>query len=152
MSDQYAPAPFPAPGPAQQWAAAPAPPAYAPLGAPRNRNGLAVAAVVMSALSLVGVLVLGILFATGGPGGGGSDLLEGSVSATSGTVDGKALASSVRRIVTDDGGDVTKLTCPASTTIAAGTVVVCRGRVSDADWALLVVFEDAEGSFVVNPI
>ena len=152
MSDQYAPSPFPAPVPAQQWASAPAPPAYAPLGAPRNRNGLAVAAVVMSALSLVGVLVLGILVATGGPGGGGSDLLEGSVSATSGTVDGKALAASVRRIVTDDGGDVTRLTCPGSTTVSAGTVVVCRGRVSDADWALLVVFEDAEGSFVVNPI
>jgi len=152
MSDQYAPSPFPAPVPAQQWASAPAPPAYAPLGAPRNRNGLAVAAVVMSALSLVGVLVLGILVATGGPGGGGSDLLEGSVSATSGTVDGKAVAASVRRIVTDDGGDVTRLTCPASTTVSAGTVVVCRGRVSDADWALLVVFEDAEGSFVVNPI
>lgn len=151
MSDQYAPAPFPAPVPAQQWAAPPAPPAYASLGARRNRNGLAIAAVVMSALSLVGVLVLGLLFATGA-GAGGSDLLEGSVSATSGTVDGKALASSVRRIVTDDGGDVTRLTCPASTTISAGTVVVCRGRVSDADWALLVVFEDAEGSFVVNPI
>ena len=149
MSDQYAPAPFPAP--AQQWAA-PAPPAYASSGASGNRNGLAVAAVVMSALSLVGVLVLGILFAMGPGGGGSSDLLEGSVSTTSGSVDGKALASSVRRIVTDDGGDVTKLTCPASTTISAGTVVVCRGRVSDADWALLVVFEDAEGSVVVNPI
>jgi hypothetical protein len=150
MSDQYAPTPFPAPTP--QWAAPPAPPAYASLGAPRSRDGLAVAAVVMSALSLLGVLVLGILFATGPGGGAGSDLLEGSVSAPSGTVDGKALAASVRRIVTDDGGDVTKLTCPASTTIAAGTVVVCRGRVSDADWAMLVVFEDAEGSFVVNPI
>jgi len=140
--------------PAPQWAAPPAPYQY-PLTAPgRGGNGLAIAAVVMSGLSLLGVLVLAVLYVAGPVGDTGAPIgvLHGTATVAGGQANGDELASNLRQIVTDDGGDVEELTCPASSPVDAGEVTVCHGDVSGDEWAFIVVFEDADGTFVVNPI
>lgn len=157
MSNPYAPTPPgpPAaqpPQPAPQWAAPAAPYQY-PVAPGRGGNGMAVAAVVMSGLALVGVIVLGLLHLTQASGlGGPVGVLHGTVAVAGGQVGGGELASTLRGIVTDDGGDVESLTCPATSAVGAGEVTVCHGDVSGEEWAFIVVFEDASGTFVVNPI
>lgn len=115
---------------------------------PRPGNGVAIAAVAMSAVALLGVLAFAALFFLA-PGGAGW-ALSGEVSPGSGTVTAQALEDELTTLLEDDGAVVDELTCPASSPVGQGEVTVCRGDVDGADWIGIVVFETDSGEFVLT--
>jgi hypothetical protein len=134
-------------GTAQQWQS-PMPMGYQP---PRQRNGLAIAAIVMSGLALLGVLgiavVMGLAVAAGP-----SYVLQGQVDPIGKTVTGQALSSSLTKVIEDDGGQVDEVTCPDSSAVGQGLVTVCHGSVDGSDWTGVVVFEDESGTFILDEL
>ena len=115
---------------------------------PAQRNGLAVAAVVMAGLSLLGVLGLGVAMLVGSEMGP-SWALQGEVQPVNGQTAGDALERELRSLMQDDGSSVEKLTCPDSAPVAQGEVAVCHGSVDDWDWTGVVHFEDDAGTFTL---
>jgi hypothetical protein len=160
MDDPYRPA-----NPAQSW---PTPydarhPVPYPVQqtAPKAGRGLAITSLVLSAVALLGVLVVAALVlitgasagpGTAGPGTGGP--LTGQLSrAPSGdALPGATLATDVSHRITSDGGDVTRMDCPATARVAQGVVTVCHGAISGSDYAVVVYFEDRDGRFTLNAI
>jgi hypothetical protein len=135
-------------GPSPYWQA-PMPVAYQP--APQ-RNGLAIAAIVMSGLALVGVFAvvafIGIGVASGPPG-----VLSGTVTPIGKTVVASELERSLTGVIEDDGGTVDQITCPDSSAVGQGLVTVCHGSVDGYDdWTGLVVFEDEKGSYILDEL
>jgi len=118
---------------------------------PRPGNGLAIAAVVMSGLALLGVLGFG-LFMGVGMATAPSLVLQGDVTPTGTTVAGTELESALTRAVEDDGGQVDEISCPDTSAVGQGLVTVCHGSVDGFDWTGVVVFEDESGTFIVNPL
>lgn len=150
----------PAPPPSAGWAAAPPhvplPPAgttFAPTPPPRT-SGLAVVAVVLAALALVGVVVTALW--TGLGEGGDDDYgygpLTGQLAVRDGGVPGVDLAAAVRSEVEGDGGYVTRMNCPDTPRVAQNVTTVCHGVVDESDWAMVVFFEDTGGSYTVLPV
>lgn len=133
---QHAHSPGPSPWPAQ------------PMYQPAQRNGLAVAAVVMAGLALLGVLGLGVAMLVGSEMGP-SWTLQGEVQPVNGQTAGDALERELRSLMEDDGSSVEKLTCPESAPVAQGEVAVCHGSVDDWDWTGVVHFEDDAGTFTL---
>jgi hypothetical protein len=84
----------------------------------------------------------------GGPGGA----LSGQVTPVDKGVASNDLQAELTKIITDDGGSVDTITCPARSEIGQGLVTVCKGSVDGYDWTGIVVFEDAEGTFVLNEV
>jgi hypothetical protein len=118
---------------------------------PRQGNGLAVTAIVLSGLALLGVLGLAAFFAVGASMGP-SWVLTGEVAVSGSAVAGPELEAALVGLVEDDGGSVDEITCPESSTVGQGLVTVCHGGVDGWDWTGVVVFEDAEGGFIVNQL
>lgn len=163
MSNPFAPpgpqpptwqGPFAAPAPGQ---AAPqdayaahgqawAPQAFTP--APRQRNGLAITAIVLSGLALLSVLAMAA-FLFFGPGGSGTWVLSGQVTPIDKGVTDVALQEALGRVIEDDGGSVDELECPVRSQVGQGLVTVCHGSVDGWDWTGVVVFEDDAGAFIV---
>jgi hypothetical protein len=141
-------APVPQPGYAAQ---PPTPGAYPPFSpAPRNGNGLAVTAIVLSGLALLGVLAMAAFFLVGPMMGGSGYVLTGEVTVVDkGASDGD-LQQSLTTAIEDDGGSVDELVCPLRSQVGQGLVTVCHGSVDGFDWTGVVVFEDDEGSFIVT--
>jgi hypothetical protein len=141
--------PSTAPPQGQYWAPTPPPQGYA---APAKRgNGLAITAVVLSALALlvaIGVAIMMVGSSAGGPTGA----LSGQVTPVDKAVASNDLQAELTKIITDDGGSVDTITCPARSQIGQGLVTVCKGSVDGYDWTGIVVFEDAEGTFVLNEL
>lgn len=175
MSDQLTPPgvqPYPqpqgaayptAPVPSGQYWAPPQPPPPQGAGAPRQRgNGLAITAVVLSALALLVALGMAAFFVVGaaagaaagiGPGGGsGPSALTGRVTPIDKGVTGAELESELTTIITKDGGSVGTITCPDRSQVGQGLVTVCKGSVDDFDWTGVVVFEDDGGAFVLDEL
>jgi uncharacterized protein DUF4333 len=134
------------PPPAQPWT-----PPYAPPPT-RSGNGVAVAALVVAVIALLGVIAVGV-FAVAVLGGGGEPL-TGRLPAVSprAPLSGSALADAVSDRITKDGGDVGRVRCPETAKVAQGTVTVCHATIDDGDWAVVVFFEDAQGTFTLDPI
>ena len=167
MSDPFAP-----PGPQQpvsQPQAAVAPPQwqYPPSGqqwtspvavqsfpqaafpAQKQGNGLAITAVILSGLALVGVLALAV-FLFVGPGSGSGLVLTGEVTPVDSGVVAGSLEKELTRVIEDDGGSVDELHCPERSQVGQGLVTVCHGSVDGLDWTGIVVFEEADGRFVLT--
>jgi hypothetical protein len=142
--------------PQVQYWAPPPPPPHVPQGyaaPPKRGNGLAVTAVVLSALALlvalgVAVALLVVGSSSGAPGGA----LSGQVTPVDRAVASNDLQAELTKIITDDGSSVDTITCPARSEIGQGLVTVCKGSVDGYDWTGIVVFEDAEGTFVLNEL
>lgn len=130
-------------------------------------SGIAIAALALSGLSFLGVLVLTaiILLApaadvvSGGGGSGGSSGSGTSGPLTgrldnppSGTLSPSDLQTAVTGVVQGGMGDVSGMTCPATPSVAQGVVTVCHGTVEGDEWAFAVFFEDAAGRFTVAPV
>ena len=137
------------PPPAAGW---PPPPAGVRRGTPW---GLVVAGLVVSVCALVAVLALagwlaitGVLFPVGG------ESLTGRLpeAPAEGALPGPVLASAVGSRITEDGGDVSTMTCPSTPSVAQGVVTVCHGSISGAAWSVVVIFEDAAGTFTLDPV
>ena len=140
----YAPA-HPAPG-AQAWY--PQRFGYTP---PTQGNGLAITAIVISVIALLGVLGV-VLFPVAAPSIGPSSVLNGQVAPIGASATGAELARSLTHAVEDDGGSVEVIHCPDSSAVGQGLVTVCHGTVDGGAWTGMVVFEDAAGTFIVNEL
>jgi len=128
-----------------------------PVPSGRGGRGLAITAVVLSAMALLGVLVLaGWMLVATGPVDEGSSTgpLTGQLSSSpgGGRVSGDTLARSVSDRITSDGGDVTRMDCPETPESGQGVVTVCHGVISGSDYAIVVYFEDEDGHFTLEPI
>jgi hypothetical protein len=146
--DPQAWAPVPQPGYA---ASAPSTAPHQPFApAPQGGKGLAIAAIVLSALALLGVLAMAAFFFLGPFAGGSHYVLYGEVGATSGTVSDAVLRDAITAALEDEGSTADELTCPAESKVGQGLVTVCHGSVDGFDWTGIVVFEDADGTFVVT--
>ena len=139
-----------------QWYPAPASPP-AP-GSGRGGRGLAITAVVLSGVALLGVLAVAVwvLVATA-PADGNSGItgpLTGQLATSTGggRVTGDALAEAVSARITQDGGDVSRMDCPETPKVSQGVVTVCHGVISLSDYAVVVYFEDKSGRFTLEPL
>lgn len=147
------PMPHPAgpPAPGQYWTP---PPPVSPVvfGESRRRgNGLAITAVVLSAVALLVALGVAAALLFGGSGGP-AGALSGQVTPVDHGVASNNLQAELTKIITDDGGSVDTITCPDRSAVGQGLVTVCKGSVDGYDWTGIVVFEDAEGTFVLNEL
>ena len=117
----------------------------------RRGNGLAITAVVLSALALL-VAILTAGFVVAGSPGGPTPALSGRVTPVAKSAAGADLQTELRRVITGDGGSVDAITCPDRSPVGQGLVTVCKGSVDGFDWTGIVVFEDDAGTFVVNEL
>jgi hypothetical protein len=127
--------------------------------APSRQGGrrLAITAVVLSALALLGVLVVAVwvLVATSpADDNTGTGPLTGQLTASpdGGRVTGDTLARAVSDRITQDGGEVSRMDCPETLKAGQGVVTVCHGVISSSDWAVIVYFEDKDGHFTLEPL
>jgi hypothetical protein len=120
-------------------------------------RGLAITALVLSAVALLGVLAVAVwvLVATAPADQGGSTgPLTGQLSASTGgsRATGDTLARAVSARITQDGGDVSRMDCPETPKVGQGVVTVCHGVISLSDYAIVVYFEDKDGHFTLEPL
>ncbi len=142
------------------------PPWYPPAPAPPRQGDaggrkLAVTALVLSVIALLGVLGAAVGFAGSGlyalsePGGGGGNgwPLTGQLSASTAhdPVTGDALAKVISARLTQDFGDVSRMECPLTPKLGQGVVTVCHGVIDSLDYAVVVFFEDTDGHFTLLP-
>jgi len=170
MSNPYEHQPFAQPGPRQDQPPAPQPgqlpyspqqlqylpsqPQLQPYGqapqpALKQRNGLAVTALVVSCLALLLVLgliafvvVTGFFSPPGELQGTAPQVVAGQ------PYKGTLLADELSRVITADSGDVESMTCP-QTPVQAAVVVDCHGVVDGYDSTVSVTFEDGLGHFTL---
>lgn len=140
--------PYPYPVPGQGWNQ-PVLPAYG--APPRQRNGLAVAAIAISVVALLATLGMAAFIAVGTMAGP-SWVLSGEVRPTGSSVSAADLESALTTLIEDDGSAVGEIVCPGSSAVGQGLVAVCHGSVDDVDWTGIVVFEDESGTFTVNQL
>lgn len=133
---------------------------HPPPPAPRTSGGrgLAITAVVLSAIALLGVLAVAgwMLVATTPADDGATSAgpLTGQLPASpgGGRATGDTLARAVSDRITQDGGDVSRMDCPETARVGQGVVTVCHGVISSSDYAIVVYFEDKDGHFTLEPL
>lgn len=115
----------------------------------KQRNGLAVTALVVSCLTLVlvlgliaFVLVTGFFSAPGELQGTAPQVVAGQ------PYKGTLLADELSRVITADFADVGSMTCP-QTPVNAQVVVTCHGMVDGYESTVEVTFEDGLGHFTL---
>ncbi len=146
----------PQPGASQWFPAPPAPPES------RGGRGLAITALVLSVIALLGVLASGVLVLGSGmtamsapDGAGGSGWpLTGQLSASTvgSPLTGDTLAEVISARLNQDFGDVSRMNCPATPKVGQGVVTVCRGVIDSMDYSVVVFFEDQDGHFTLLPV
>lgn len=154
----------PQPWPGQQGAPsyAPYPPvpyARSPYGAAKSsRPGLVIAVIslIVSGLALLAVFGMGV-FMFGGPAGPGGPAgtmapLTGKVPSVSPSTSllGERLSSEISVRLEDDGWIVDEVKCPTTPKVAQGVVSVCHATMDEGDWAVVVYFEDDQGTYTLN--
>lgn len=161
------PAPSPAPQPPAGAAAHPPaayPASYQPWASPvpqtTSRPGLilGVISLVVSGLALLGVLGLTVwAFGDGHAGLPMEDMappppLTGQLApAGSGdAVSSDDLTAEITERMEQDGAWVEDMRCPGVPRVAQGVVSVCHSTMDDAEWAIIVFFEDSEGSYTLS--
>lgn len=135
-------------------------PGYQPAGQPMpaaarpQRNGLAIAALVISILALLGVIGLFVVgaLAANGPAGPSTAALSGRVTTSDGGVSGTDLEQALTQAITDDQGSVDQILCPPRSKVGQGLVTVCHGSVDGGGWTGVVVFEDDSGQFILDEL
>ncbi|EWT00296.1 hypothetical protein N865_16525 [Intrasporangium oryzae NRRL B-24470] len=128
------------------------PPApYVPAPRAGSGNGLAIAALVMSIIALVCVVGMGALAVLAGGGPGSTTPMTGTLpsGSTVTPLSGADLSRTVSARIAQDGSTVDEMQCPATPKVAQGVVTVCHGTVDGGDWAVVVYFEDAIGSYTL---
>ncbi|WP_020141997.1 DUF4333 domain-containing protein [Terracoccus sp. 273MFTsu3.1] len=160
MSDPN-PSPNPAPyayygqQPATGPVAAPGPMLVGPTS--NAYRGLTIAAFVMSALALLGVVAiagLGLLASLGpGDGTGGMVPLTGTLPSTTtlAPLSGADLERAVSTRITQDGAGAVDMTCPETRQVTQNVTTVCHGTIDGDEWAVVVFFEDDNGTFTLLP-
>lgn len=118
--------------------------------APKGGNGLAVTAIVLSGLALLGVLAMAAFVFVGPIMGGAGYALSGEVTVVDKGASYSDLQEALVTAIEDDGGSVDEIVCPERSQVGQGLVTVCHGSVDGFDWTGIVVFEDDEGSFVLT--
>ncbi|WP_375431526.1 DUF4333 domain-containing protein [uncultured Friedmanniella sp.] len=149
----------PAPSTGYGWSPGPpTPPMPAPTPRPSHASLaaliLAGTALLVAVVALVVVLVGGAGLGPGEGGGSGWNApLTGRLdSAPTNDLAGGTLQSAVSQVILEDGGNVTQLTCPATPSVAQGVVTVCHATIDGDPWAVVVLFEDADGTFTLDLI
>lgn len=117
---------------------------------------MAIAALVLSILALLGtvgtgvlILVVGVL-ASGGPVGGtdGYTLLGTAGGVVAGqSYPGSDLADEVQRVLENDYATVDEMTCPDTAVADAGSETFCHGVIDGTDGSVVVTFTDSRGHF-----
>jgi hypothetical protein len=138
------------PPPQQYWQ--PSPPVA------RQKNGLAIAALVVASLALLIGLGLSVALAADGLSflAGGMPPAAGGLRGTAPQVvsgqeyPGRHLENEITRVYFDDGLDVARMACPATPAVVADAVTICHGSVDGADWSFRVTFQDGLGHFTLD--
>ena len=122
-----------------------------PYAMPRQRGrGLAIAAIVMSSIALLAVLLM-VIVAFAVPYTGTATGKVTSVGAGGG-LDGGSLEQAVRSAMSSNGGEVTSIDCPDTAKVDQGVVSVCHGTMDGSDGPLVVFFESPSGDFTVTAL
>ena len=92
-------------------------------------------------------LVVAVVLTSGGRGGP----LTGRVAegTATGPLEGVVLEGTVTQVISDDGGDVGRVSCPGTPSVRQGVVTVCHGQVDGEEWAFVVLFEDEDARFTL---
>ncbi|GAA1835914.1 hypothetical protein GCM10009714_16880 [Microlunatus capsulatus] len=111
---------------------------------------------VLASLAMVGTVVSALWFGGSGIEGSSEDgywgPLTGQIAVDDGRVAGVDLAAAVRSHVESDGGQVGRMSCPDTAGVGQNVTTVCHGQVDDAEWAMVVFFEDTGGNFTILPV
>lgn len=121
----------------------------------RSRSSMALASLIISVIALIGVIGLAAWLAVSGMfSGPGMGPLTGQLRdiSSGSTVRGADLENEVTAIIADDGGDVSEMRCPDTSSVGQGVVTVCHGSISGDPWAVVVFFEDSQGRFTLQPL
>jgi hypothetical protein len=60
------------------------------------------------------------------------------------------LTDAITKRLEVDGWDVGSMRCPQVTGLGQGTVSVCHATMDGSDWAVIVFFEDAKGTYTLS--
>lgn len=144
------------------------PPSYTPgayaMPTSTSRPGLVlgIISLIASGLALLGVIGLATWVLAGQPGalpaGVPSDFgpppapLTGQLSEVPNgrQVAAADLTAEIRERLEEDGWLVEDMRCPQVTGLAQGTVSVCHSTMDDGEWAVIVFFEDAKGTYTLS--
>lgn len=120
--------------------------------APQQGKGLAITAIVLSVLALLGVVLVVALGALMYFAGSGYDnyTLYGRAEASQGQVAHNELELAIRKAIEDDGGTPSKVECPETSTAGPGLSVMCDTTIDDAGWVAVVVFANDQGEFALT--
>jgi hypothetical protein len=115
---------------------------------------LPVVSLMLSLLSVVGMLSIGawVVISQDEDSGIASSTLTGHVLAAppAAVLPGSTLATVVTDVIEEDGAYVTEMRCPATPRVIQGVVTVCHGTIDDEDWAVVVFFENERGAFTLQ--
>jgi hypothetical protein len=141
------------------------PPPYwqPPPPAPKQNNGLAIAALIVASLAMlmglggfVSQMLLGAMLGGMSSLGGGFSPADGGLKGTAPQVAegqsyrGLLLQDEVARVVRIAGGDPTSVSCPATDVVVAGAVAECHGVMDGSSWTFRVTFDDGLGHFTLD--
>jgi hypothetical protein len=117
----------------------------------KQGNGLAITALVVAIFALLVSSVAGVfVLVVGGTSGSAGDLEGTAPQVVAGQeYPGKLLENEITRVISNDGGDVTSVSCPATPAVVADAVTVCHGVVDGFKWSYKVTFQDGKGHFAV---
>ncbi len=119
-----------------------------------TRSVLPAISLAVSAVALLGVVILAAFLAVSGAfGSGGEAPLTGQLDAApSGALNGDTLSTALSDVIREDGGDVADLRCPDTPSVRQGVVTLCHGTISGSAWAVAVFFEDSQGRYTALPM
>ena len=143
------------------------PPSYTPgaqaMPTSTSRPGLVlgIISLIASGLALLGVIGLATWVLAGQPGalpaGFPSDFgpppapLTGQLQvAAGGQASAADLTEEIRERLEEDGWLVEDMQCPQVSGVGQGTVSVCHSTMDDGEWAVIVFFEDAKGTYTLS--
>ncbi len=116
----------------------------------KQKNGLAVTALVVSCLALLLVLGLIAFVVVTGFFSPPQDLQGTAPQVVAGEpYRGTLLANELSRVITADFGDVGSMTCPETPAVVVDAVTICHGMIDGFESTLRVTFEDGLGHFTL---
>lgn len=119
---------------------------------PQQGKGLAITAIVLSTLALLGLVVVAALgaFMFFAASGYDSYTLRGSAETSQGQIAHSELEPAIRKAFEDDGGAPSKIECPETSKVGPGLSVMCDTTIDDAGWVAVVVFVNEQGEFALT--
>lgn len=119
---------------------------------PQPGRGLAITAIVLSTIALLGLVVMGVLgsFMFFAATGFDSYTLQGHAETSQGQVAHNELEPAIRKAIEDDGGTPSKVECPETSNVGPGLSVMCDTTIDDYGWVAVVVFTNDQGDFALT--